>query len=159
MSPKAEVMTVVLLGGRGAGGRGRLGCLRLSRRPRLAPGSPACVAPVACSTPIWSAGGRSPQPQELQALSETRQGSQRWCPSGLLWSILPPAPSRPSVICGLRTPESVLCAVAEARPTARRFQSIPRDPHAMQADTARLLGRRDSMLRKRVVFDHAADWV
>ncbi len=35
-------------------------------------------------------------------------------------------PSRPSAICGRRTPESVLRAVAAARPTARRFQSIPR---------------------------------
>jgi hypothetical protein len=118
-----------------ANGRGQLGCLRLSRRPPIAPGSPACVAPVACSPPIWSPGGRSPQPPALQARSETRQGSRRAWPSELLWPISPPAPSRPSVICGRRTPESVLRAVAAARPTARRFQSIPRDPHAMEAGT------------------------
>ena len=179
---------VVRLRGRGAGGRGQLGCLRLSRRPPIAPEFPACVAPVACSPLIWSPGGRSPQPPALQARSdaprETREGSRRRWPSGLLWPLSPPAgrprvssayiavsrrsscpcsaqdvaPSRPSAICGRRTPESVLRAAAAARPTARRFQRIPGDPHAMEAGTARLRGRPHSMLRRRVVFDCAAAW-
>ena len=46
------------------------------------------VARVACSPLIWSPGGRSPQPPALQARSdtprETRQGSRRRWPSGLL---------------------------------------------------------------------------
>ena len=91
---------VVRLRGRGAGGRGQLGCLRLSRRPPIAPEFPACVAPVACSPLIWSPGGRSPQPPALQARSdaprETRQGSRRRWPSGLLWPLSPPA-GRPRV--------------------------------------------------------------
>ena len=45
-----------------------------------------------------------------------------------------------------------------ARQTAGRFQSIPRDPHAMEAGTARLRGRPHSVLRARVVFDCAAAW-
>jgi hypothetical protein len=68
------------------------------------------------------------------------------------------APSRPSAICGRRTPESVLRAAAAARPTARRFQSIPRDPHAMEAGTARLRALPHSILRTRVLFDCAAAW-
>ena len=91
---------VVRLRGRGAGGRGQLGCLRLSRRPPIAPEFPTCVAPVACSPLIWSPGGRSPQPPALQARSdaprETRQGSRRRWPSGLLWPLSPPA-GRPRV--------------------------------------------------------------
>jgi hypothetical protein len=48
---------VVPLRVRGDGGRGRLGCLRLSRLPPIAPGSPTFIAPVVCSPPIWSPGG------------------------------------------------------------------------------------------------------
>ena len=117
---------VVPLRVRGDGGRGRLGCLRLSRRPPIAPGSPTCIAPVVCSPPIWSPGGRSPQPPALKARSETRQGSRRRWPSGLLWPISSPTPSHRSAICGRRTPESVLRAVAVARPTARRCQRLSR---------------------------------
>jgi len=68
------------------------------------------------------------------------------------------APSRPSTVCSQQTPESALRAAAAARPTTGRFQSIPRDPHAMEAGTARLRGRQHRMLRTRVVFDCAADW-
>jgi hypothetical protein len=55
-------------------------------------------------------------------------------------------------------PEYALRAAAAARPTTRRFQSIPRDPHAMEAGTARLRGRPHRMLRTRVVLDCAAAW-
>ncbi len=48
--------------------------------------------------------------------------------------------------------------VAAARPTAGRLQSIPRDPHAMEAGTARLRARPHSILRTRVLFDCAAAW-
>ena len=178
---------VVRLRGRGAGGRGQLGCLRLSRRPPIAPEFPACVAPVACSPLIWSPGGRSPQPPALGSLGRAPRN-----PSGIpeevaVWAALaslaarrsPPgllslhrrsrrsscpcsaqdvAPSRPSAICGRRTPESVLRAAAAARPTARRFQRIPGDPHAMEAGTARLRARPHSILRTRVLFDCAAAW-
>ena len=108
---------------------GQLGCLRLSRRPPIAPEFPACVAPVACSPLIWSPGGRSPQPPALKARSETRQGSRRRWPSGLLWPISSPTPSHRSAICGRRTPESVLHAVATARTTTRLFQDILRRGH------------------------------
>ena len=47
---------VVRLRGIGAGVRGRLDCLRLSRHPPIAPEFPAYVAPVACSLLIWSPG-------------------------------------------------------------------------------------------------------
>jgi len=50
------------------------------------------------------------------------------------------APSRPSAICGRRTPESALCAPAMARPTTGHFQSIPSEPHVMESVTARLRG-------------------
>jgi hypothetical protein len=42
-----------------------------------------------------------------------------------------------------QTPLSALRAAEAARPTTGRFQSIPRDPHTMEAGTARL---RDRML-------------
>ena len=114
---------VVRLRGRGAGGRGQLGCLRLSRRPPIAPEFPACVAPVACSPLIWSPGGRSPQPPALQARSdaprENRQGSRRRWPSGLLWPLSPPA-GRPRV-------SSAYIAVPDDRPAhVRRKTSRPR---------------------------------
>ena len=48
--------------------------------------------------------------------------------------------------------------VATARPTTRRLQSIPCDPHAMEAGTARLRGRPHRMLRARVVLDRSAAW-
>ena len=106
-----------------ANGRGQLGCLRLSRRPPIAPEFPACVAPVACSPLIWSPGGRSPQPPALQARSdaprETRQGSRRRWPSGLLWPLSPPA-GRPRV-------SSAYIAVPDDRPAhVRRKTSRPR---------------------------------
>jgi hypothetical protein len=44
-------------------------------------------------------------PPAMQARSETRQGSRRRWPSGLLWPISPTAPSRPSAICGRLTPQ------------------------------------------------------
>ena len=114
---------VVPLRVRGDGGRGRLGCLRLSRRPPIAPGSPTCIAPVVCSPPIWSPGGRSPQPPALQARSdaprETREGSRRRWPSGLLWPLSPPA-GRPRV-------SSAYIAVPDDRPAhVRRKTSHPR---------------------------------
>ena len=145
---------VIQLRGRGTGGRGKLGCLRLSRRPPIAPEFPAYVAPVACSPLIWSPGGRSPQPPTLQARSdtprETRQNSRRQWPSRLLSPLSPPAdrprvssayitvpddrpahvrrktsrPSRPSAVCGQQTPESALRAAAAARPTTGRFQRL-----------------------------------
>ncbi len=61
--------------------------------------------------------------------SETSQGSRRRWPSGLLWPISSPTPSHRSAICGRRTPESVLHAVATARTTTRLFQDILRRGH------------------------------
>ena len=140
---------------------------------------------VDCILLIWSPDGRSPQPPELQARSDTPRN-----PSGIpeavaVWAALaslatcrsPPcllslhrsfrrsscpcsvqdvAPSRPSAICGRRTLESALRAAAATRPTTRRFQSIPHDPHAMEEDTALLRGRPHRMLCTRVVFDCTA---
>jgi hypothetical protein len=57
-----------------------------------------------------------------------------------------------------QTPESALRAAAAARPTTRRFQSIPRNPHAMEAGTTRLRGRPHRMLSMRGVLDCAAAW-
>jgi hypothetical protein len=63
------------------------------------------------------------------------------------------------VIGGSRqAPEYTLHAATTARPTAGRFRSIPRDPHAMEAGAARLRGRPHRMLRARVVLDRAATW-
>ena len=59
---------------------------------------------------------------------------------------------------GQQTSESALGATAEARPTTRRFQSIPSDPYAMEAGISRLRGRPHRMLHTRVVLDRAADW-
>ena len=137
---------VIQLRGRGTGGSCQLGCLRLSHRPPIAPEFPAYVAPVACSPLIWSPGGRSPQQPTLQARPEkpvrTPGGSGSLGCSRL--SRLPPvapghrssrrsscpcsapdvAPSRPSTVCGRRTPESALRAAAAARPTTGRFQRL-----------------------------------
>ena len=54
------------------------------------------------------------------------------------------------------TDERSAAANKHQSPTTRRFQSIPRDPHAMEAGTARLRGRPHRMLRARVVLDRAA---
>ena len=125
---------VVRLRGRGAGGRGQLGCLRLSRRPPIAPEFPTCVAPVACSPLIWSPGGRSPQPPALQARSdaprENRQGSRRRWPSGLLWPLSPPA-GRPRV-------SSAYIAVPCDRAHVRRKTSRPRAHPPSVAAVARV---------------------
>jgi hypothetical protein len=59
---------------------------------------------------------------------------------------------------GLQLTESVLRAAASAHPTAGLFQSILHDPHVMEAGTARLRGRPQSVLCARVVFDCAAAW-
>jgi hypothetical protein len=59
---------------------------------------------------------------------------------------------------GQQTPESALRAAAAARPTTRRFQSIPRDPHVMEAGTARLRGRPHRMLSTHGVLNCAAAW-
>jgi hypothetical protein len=59
---------------------------------------------------------------------------------------------------GLPLTESVLYAAAAARPTAGSFQSIPRNPHTMEAGTAWLRGRPHSVMRARVVFDCTAPW-
>ena len=55
-------------------------------------------------------------------------------------------------------PESTLHTETTARPTTRRFQSIPRNPHAMEAGTTRLRGRPHRMLSMRGVLDCAAAW-
>ena len=117
------VMALWAVRGRWAGGSGQLGCLCLSRLPLIAPEFLTCVAPVSCSPLIWSPGGRSPQPQALQARSdtprETRQRSRRRWPSGLLSPLSPPA-GRPRV-------SSDYIAVPDHRPAhVRRKTSHPR---------------------------------
>jgi len=122
------------------------------------------------SMQLWRVKARSETPEEVAVWAALAYLAARRSPPGLLslhrrsrrsscpCSAQDVTPSRPSAICGRRTLESVLRAAAAARPTARRFQRIPGDPHAMEAGTARLRGRPHSMLRKRVVFDRAAAW-
>ena len=87
-----------------------------------------------------------PDPQNGAVITEARVDERRRCAR---------EPGR-VVGGGQQTPEFALRAAAAARPTTRRFQSIPRDPHAMEAGTARLRGRPHRMLRTRVVLDCAA---
>jgi hypothetical protein len=148
-------------------------CLR--RACRLQPAHLVAWRPLAAAAGAAGSLGRAPRnpsgiPEEVAVWAALASLAARRSPPGLLslhrrsrrsscpCSAQDVAPSRPSAICGRRTPESVLRAAAAARPTARRFQSIPRDPHAMEAGTARLRARPHSILRTRVLFDCAAAW-